>query len=63
MTEKVENMQYQLCGCIRGYFLCLEAVKLWGLYSLEFNLGDYKKAKHYRKQYERHFKKGGNLNE
>ena len=49
-------MQYQLCGCIRGYFSCPEAVRLWGLYTMEYNNKNYKKAWHYRKKYENHFK-------
>jgi len=43
------------CGCVRGYFLCPEAIRLWGLYSLEHNNKNYKKAEYYRKQYEDHF--------
>ena len=43
------------CGCIRGYFLCPEAIRLWGLHSLEHNNKNYKKADYYRKQYEEHF--------
>ena len=51
--SKLEYMQYQ-CGCIRGYFLCPEAIRLWGLYSLEYNNKNYKRAEHYRRQYENH---------
>ena len=52
---KIDNIQYQLCGCIKGYFLCPEAVKLWRLYILEDDNKNYKKANYYREQYENHF--------
>jgi len=60
--EKTENETFP-CGCVRGEFLCPEAVRLWGIVKEKYeeskitgNWRDYEKA---RQDYEDHFRKGG----
>ena len=45
------------CDCVRGFYLCREAVRLWNLYSQYYYTRDYKKADRYKQKYEMHFKK------
>lgn len=43
------------CGCVRGYFLCLEAVRLWDAANRAYYAGEYDEYETWRAAYDAHF--------